>query len=735
MPEEPRVSQEAHGSYIAQATGEATATVTVYTTAPPLSVSEQQRKRNRATMLDLVQSIWIKGVLEPSLYGVAQITLELQHKPSAVIPPLGVVQREFQQTGPLPTQTSIQQVYEQANSKLLILGEPGSGKTTLLLELTRDLLERARQNEGDPMPVVFPLSSWATKRLPLSEWLAEELNAKYQLPPPLACSWILTDQVLPLLDGLDEVAAPHRAACVEAINAYLRTHGLLPTVVCCRQADYLALSPPMMLSTAVVVQPLTQEQIETYLISAGEPLATLRQVRQEDTDLQTLASTPLMLTILMQAYRGTPLDGIAPLGTLPDKQRQVFEAYVKRMLTRRGPLKAGTDQQVAHWLSFLATQMRAHNQTVFYLEHLQSDWLPENRLRRLHRVGVEVLSGLIGMLLFGLVFGLFGRYTAVGGESGAFVSWLTFGLSFGLFLGSASWPIYLTSSVWTASRLADFLNLSQLHIRTYSAKFLLDGLVGGLLGGLGLGLAFGQVGGLEFGLSCGLFYLLWYLWLSVSGGGSRLSRLLYQRWTEIKTVEVMNWSWASMRRNVWKGVTFSAIFGLFFGLGFTWANGDWSDALIFGWLAALAGAAPMVLASGWSREILSEHRRLKPNQGIWLSARNGVLTGLANGLCLGLVVGLVVGQFASLVWALLVGLTTGVGIGLIFGLASGGFACIQQAILRLLLQRAGVVPHHYVRFLDEAAGCILLRNVGGGYSFVHRLLLDYFAGLEKKDRK
>ena len=40
---------------------------------------------------------------------------------------------------------------------LLILGAPGSGKTTMLLELTRQLLERARKNDDQPIPIVFNL--------------------------------------------------------------------------------------------------------------------------------------------------------------------------------------------------------------------------------------------------------------------------------------------------------------------------------------------------------------------------------------------------------------------------------------------------------------------------------------------------------------------------------------------------------------------------------------------------
>ncbi len=56
---------------------------------------------------------------------------------------------------------SISQVFDAVGGELLILGAPGSGKTTMLLELTRDLLARARQDATHPLLVVFNLSSWA----------------------------------------------------------------------------------------------------------------------------------------------------------------------------------------------------------------------------------------------------------------------------------------------------------------------------------------------------------------------------------------------------------------------------------------------------------------------------------------------------------------------------------------------------------------------------------------------
>ena len=93
--------------------------------------------------------------------------------------------------------------------------------------------------------------------------------------------------------------------------------------------------PHLLLRTAVVVQPLTPEQIETYLASGGERLDALRESLREDSDLRALASTPLMLNVLTAACQGTPLQEITTTGSFGMKQDQVFASYVQRMLTRR----------------------------------------------------------------------------------------------------------------------------------------------------------------------------------------------------------------------------------------------------------------------------------------------------------------------------------------------------------------------------------------------------------------
>jgi hypothetical protein len=56
-----------------------------------------------------------------------------------------------------------------------------------------------------------------------------------------------------------------------------------------------------------------------------------------------------------------------------------------------------------------------------------------------------------------------------------------------------------------------------------------------------------------------------------------------------------------------------------------------------------------------------------------------------------------------------------------------GIGLLKYLVLRLLLRVSGKTPWNYSRFLDYAASHILLRKVGNGYTFIHRLMLEYFA--------
>ena len=135
-------------------------------------------------------------------------------------------------------------------------------------------MDRALKDESQPIPVVFNLSTWAVKREPLASWLASELDLRSGVSKKLSQRWVDSGEVLPLLDGLDEVDAVHRSACLDAINEFRSEWGLLPMAECSRIADFEGLDERLRLNGAVVVQQLARSHIDNYLArSTGGPFS------------------------------------------------------------------------------------------------------------------------------------------------------------------------------------------------------------------------------------------------------------------------------------------------------------------------------------------------------------------------------------------------------------------------------------------------------------------------------
>ena len=53
--------------------------------------------------------------------------------------------------------------------------------------------------------------------------------------------------------------------------------------------------------------------------------------------------------------------------------------------------------------------------------------------------------------------------------------------------------------------------------------------------------------------------------------------------------------------------------------------------------------------------------------------------------------------------------------------------------LRTFLWKYDYTPLNYVRFLDHCVDLAFLRRVGGGYIYVHPMLMEHFASLSGED--
>ncbi len=460
-----------------------------------------------------------------------------------------------------------------------------------------------------------------------------------------------------------------------------------------------------------------------------------------------------MLNILAQAYQGQPLNAEVLTGSPGARQRYIFTTYVQRMLERRSIAKPYTSEQTIHWLAYLARQMKRHGQTVFYIERMQPDWLEDQWSRKGYpHLVYGLIFALIGALCLGPAGGrLFSLSSDVGG---LLVGSLVLGLISASFFGLVNGLIAETPPVkkpngrnrWSWRRMGERIG-----------RALINGCLVGLLIGLPIGLLALQQ---EKGQNTFAFAVAIAVIYAFLGGlvSLLIDGIVGIQTTEIRPTETYVWSWTRMGHQFLKLVGLGLLASFFLWLLIAVYDGLylWMVTGMKSWLMILKNVlvqelditkalAPFIvslvllsglsgaLTGGMASNVLNERHLTKPNQGIRLSVLHSVLIGTASlligGVVGGLVVGVVTHNLTNINIMLTYGLVLGSLAGLVNGLRSGGIACIQHIALRWLLRETGWLPWNYARFLDYAAERVLLRQVGGGYIFIHRLLLEYFASL------
>lgn len=682
--------------------------------------SHARRRRNLRILLEKVKAFWIVGVLERSAAGAGLIELGKQAQPDAVEHPWETVMADAEPAAhALPPGKTIADTFEDMDHAMLILDGVGSGKTITLLELARDTLERAEQDPLQPVPVVLNLSSWTQPGQSIANWVVDELTAKYQIPARLGRQWLEDNDLALLLDGLDEVEAVQRASCLAALNQFRQDYGLVQIGICSRTQAYEAAGIQLKLTGAILLQPLTMEQIEQYLAAADPGAKALRAVLREDEDLQAMARSPLMLSMMRLAYQDVPFEALQgeQLDTSEERRVLLLDHYVERMFQSvvGTPAEHYPRAESCRWLAWLASGMLHRHQSLFLIERLQPSWLPG----RLQRWLYILLTRLIAGIVLGLSSVAWG-FLLPDLQSLAW-GYLLVGAMGGLAMGLVDGLCFELGHQDRAPSPAPGRSVRRLVMNLF-VVVLIAGLVSAAIYWLRWtwGLIFGLKEGLMFGLAFGLIF----------GFRNRVGGFAQ----DMRTVEALAWSPMGSFRGVLAGLGTGLLMGLAFGLvaGLVLGWSAWSQSTlvfvsIFGPTLALIGAV-----LGGLQGILVETKTL-PNQGIWLSARNALLVGLAVGLAGGLGEGLInvlIGQIFGVASA---GLGTVLIAGLFWGIIAalwyGALDLIKHFALRVMLALAGCTPWNYARFLDYAADRAFLQKVGGGYVFANRLLQEYFANV------
>lgn len=637
----------------------------LYTSQNKVSISKKQVQRNRKDMLELVKNIWVEGFLKESLHNEVLIRLGLAERKDAVNRSWEAVLRTVEQPNyVLPPGTRIIDVFEKMNRSLLILGEPGSGKTTILLELAQDTIYRAERDPCQRIPVVFNLSSWIDPKQSLADWLINELNTKYNVPKKLARFWVMNDELLLLLDGLDEVASERRKMCITHINAFRHEH-LVPLAICSRLADYEAIDTKLNLQGAVLLEPLASQQIDSYFSRMGPELEAARIALKEDITLQELIDTPLMLNIMTLTYRNDSVKDISLFDSTGSRQEHLFNTYIRKMSTYRSDNIHYSPRQSIYWLKWLAQKMLHSNQTFFFIEEIQPTWLQSKFQKSLY----NIIGGLFTWLVFWLGFVLPSWLTDISGLEWEWLgrlapdksqelfsndsSYLTTALNLGLLSGLAhmtfGWLI-------TKTKLVEKLR--------WLGKEVIIGLLGGLiLGGVGAFFFSESVSKLfyrlDLGVSVGLYGGLVYLTLT---------------WLISKAKLTKKWKWFKSDGRIKKSLIIGLLGGLIIPL-------KMFEGLLVGLLVELFGGLSYA-ALAWliSKAKLAE----KFNWfGVKKSRKFGLILGLISGLFLGLGVGLYTGLTSTPILGLFFGLTLSLLWGVICGLISGTIFEQQDRIKRV----------------------------------------------------
>jgi hypothetical protein len=534
------------------------------------------QSRTRRAMLRRVHHMWISGVLKPSLAGRPRLAIDLERRPEVVA---GAPRQPGRSSATMPPAKSILDVFDDADGQLLLLGNRGAGKTTLLLELADGLLKRAEHDPDYPIPVVASLASWSPSRQPFEEWLAREIAASYRVLEETARAWLAQDSLALLLDGFDEAGEAHWAACAAAINDYRRVHGLVPIVVCGLTQAFQDLAGQLDFEEALELMTPTDARIAAYLQrleEAGTPLADLRAALGTDETLRELIRSPLMLHVVITAYRDHPDSVLRQSESTERRRTRLWDTYVDQMFEQR-PLHARygyTTMQAEAWLSWLARNLRQRDETEFRPEWLTPEWLPEPVIRRRNPfsrwsirlleicypaplvpmenpyrnplIRAEIASlpreGLLGLreadlvdmiqsayrgfpLLIGppgaavsagLIIGLYAGPLPglVSSLAAGVIAFAIAGIFYGLVMKWEYWRAYRFPGRVAGEPYAEIWRSAAQGISTGLTAALLFG----LLSGEPFGLLFGSLAGLVSGLVVGLWFGLWF---GLTAGGFR----------------------------------------------------------------------------------------------------------------------------------------------------------------------------------------------------------------------
>ncbi len=587
---------------------------------------------------------------------------------------------------------------EDIGGKLLILGKPGSGKTIMLLKLAQELLRRAKENPKKPVPVLFSLANWKNNNQTIKNWLIERLKEKYKIGKDIGKQWVENQDIIPLLDGLDELAAERQEECIRKINNFLNSENWAkPLVVTSRTKEYQQNSEiKLKLNYSLELCPYTSQQVNEYLHSTGNEI--LWNSINNDSDFNNLAKTPFILNIIVLAVEEISLKKWQQFQSNDERLNYLLEAYIRRMLKPRYNQKQPPQEKTKRWLGWLAERLIEEDSTEFFIEKMQPYWLKNKFQKFIYDFIVWVVilllcSGLISGLIYCLdIINYDGNFDPIYTPYHRLIDVLIYGLIYGLIY--ALYELLENQIKKIILFIAPLRNLSQIV-----TKRLLFMLISATVIGLIYGVYLDEIFGLYFGL------------LSVV-----ISGFIFRIGDEIKTVYFLKFNL--------KKSYYGVIYGLIFAL-IIWQINQFIYGSIYPVIFGLIVWLTFWLNSGI--DVVEIENKVLHNQGIRQSIINTLIISLWIALFTTPLIFIIQlineNSFQPLITSLVLGLL----FGILIGILRSGTPAIKHLVLRIILWCSGYIPWNYARFLDYCTNRLFLQRVGNRYRFMHNLLRQHFA--------
>lgn len=583
---------------------------------------------------------------------------------------------------------------EDISEKLLILGTPGAGKTTFLLQLAKELLKDNQLADKRLIPVILELSGRKDSKVEIDEWFAEQLNEYYKIPKPLARRWIDRQEVIFLLDGLDELDPSAQQKCILDINWFLSKRLYPYLAVCCRFHEYkLCKTQLNMLNGAVYLEPLTEDQIRSYLQKLN--MSGLWNAIQDNSSWRELSKTPFFLNLIISVYQKESNEDV----------KGIIDEYIHEKIAQKRFLSEASnkekEKEVLLWLTWLARLLREESMAYFSVDALQPRLIKRKEYRLLYHFLDGLLTGFsagavvgfIDVLIFTLLHGI--RAGVFAGVMFGTITGIAFGLTCGFFLTG----MYLLGISREDRRIPSIVYFSLVGALTFALSYL------AVFKSTTQNVFWGTVDGIIYGL--------------IFGASTYLG-------DNIEIFDSFEFSSLNISKKDMTTGAANAFFGIVIGglIGYILYRGE-SDTFYCMVMGALYGFAYGILDELRKKRSVSAKSKHVTNQGVLASARNAVFVTLIcwllftpsfillnrNNLLSINHLSILFGCLGGGVWA---------------GVVLGGRTCLQHFSLRITLWRQGVIPWNYERFLDYASERKILQKTGGRYRFLHSFFENYF---------